>query len=49
MDFTEFAQGEVGFHFGNQTQDLKRANKKGKGRIIEADLNTKNHLNLELI
>lgn len=45
MDFTEFAVGDIGFHFGNQTQALKRANKKGKGRIIGAYLNIKNPLN----
>lgn len=43
MDFTEFAVGDIGFHFGNENQAENRLKGKGtKGRFIKSYLNIKN-------
>ena len=47
MDFTEFAVGDTGFHFGSEDQAAKRAEDKGKGRTIKAYLNIKNPINFD--
>lgn len=42
MDFTEFAEGDIGFHFGNENQAENRLKEKGdKGRFIKSYLNIK--------
>lgn len=43
MDFTEFAVGDIGFHFGNENQAENRLKEKGTmGRFIKSYLNIKN-------
>ena len=48
MDFTEFAVGDIGFHFGNKNQAENRLKEKGtKGRFIKSYLNIKNPIELK--
>lgn len=48
MDFTEFGEGDIGFHFGTKAQAEKRAKSKGdNGRYIRAYLNIKNPIPIE--
>ena len=44
MDFTEFAKGDTGFHFGNEAQAQKRGRDKNieNGRMFRAYLDIKN-------
>ena len=50
MDFTEFGEGDVGFHFGSRAQAEERARKQGSdkntGRYIQAYLNIKNPVHM---
>ena len=50
MDFTEFGEGDVGFHFGSRAQAEKRAldtaGDKNTGRYIQAYLNIKNPVHM---